>query len=75
LTESDGLGFHPAPRDYVAQLKTANGTVRGAPVRLAMVEIGGRSRTFPRHHHPADDDMDGPQSLTYVRALFFARPP
>jgi len=43
LTESDAarLGFHPAPRDYVAQLKTANGTVRGAPVRLGMVEIGG----------------------------------
>src|SRR5258708_898568 len=36
LTESDAarLGFHPAPRDFVAQLKTANGTVRGAPVRL-----------------------------------------
>ena len=28
------------PRDYVAQLKTANGTVRGAPVRLDLVEIG-----------------------------------
>ena len=43
LTESDAarLGFHPAPRDYVAQLKTANGTVRGAPLRLGMVEIGG----------------------------------
>ncbi len=43
LTESDAarLGFHPAPRDYVAQLKTANGTVRGAPARLGMVEIGG----------------------------------
>ena len=43
LTESDAarLGFHPAPRDYVAQLKTANGTVRGAPVRLGMVEVGG----------------------------------
>jgi aspartyl protease family protein len=43
LTESDAarLGFHAAPRDFVAQLKTANGTVRGAPVRLGMVEIGG----------------------------------
>jgi aspartyl protease family protein len=43
LTETDAarLGFHPAPRDFVAQLKTANGTVRGAPVRLGMVEIGG----------------------------------
>jgi aspartyl protease family protein len=43
LTESDAarLGYHPAPREYVAQLRTANGTVRGAPVRLGMVEIGG----------------------------------
>ena len=43
LTESDAarLGFHPGPRDYVAQLKTANGMVRGAPVRLGMVEVGG----------------------------------
>jgi aspartyl protease family protein len=43
LTESDAarLGFHPAPRDYVAQLRTANGTVRGAPLRLGMVELGG----------------------------------
>jgi aspartyl protease family protein len=43
LTESDAarLGFHPAARDYVAQLKTANGTVRAAPMRLGMVEIGG----------------------------------
>ena len=43
LTESDAarLDFHPAPRDYVAQLKTANGTVRGAPVRLGRMEIGG----------------------------------
>lgn len=43
LTESDAarLGFHPAPRDYIAQLKTANGTIRGAPVRLGIVEIGG----------------------------------
>jgi len=40
-TEAARLGFHPAPRDYVAQLKTANGTVRGAPMRLGMVEIGG----------------------------------
>src|SRR5438067_1305992 len=43
LTESDAarLGFHPAPRDYVAQLRTANGTVRGPPLRLGSVELGG----------------------------------
>jgi aspartyl protease family protein len=43
LTESDAarLGFHPAQRDYTAQLRTANGTIRGAPLRLDRVEIGG----------------------------------
>lgn len=42
LTETDAarLGFRPMPRDYVAQFRTANGTVRGAPVRLDLVEIG-----------------------------------
>jgi aspartyl protease family protein len=33
------LGIHPAEHDYVAVVKTANGTVRAAPVELNMVEI------------------------------------
>jgi aspartyl protease family protein len=41
LTERDAasLGIHPAERDFVAAVKTANGTVRAAPVELNMVEI------------------------------------
>jgi aspartyl protease family protein len=41
LTERDAamLGIHPAERDYVAMVKTANGTVHAAPVTLDMVEI------------------------------------
>jgi aspartyl protease family protein len=41
LTERDAasLGIHPAQRDYVAVVKTANGTVRAAPIELNMVEI------------------------------------
>lgn len=39
--EAARLGIHPARRDYVAEVRTANGSVRGAPVRLAMVEVGG----------------------------------
>ena len=41
LTERDAsmLGIHPAERDYVAKVSTANGTVRAAPIRLGMVEI------------------------------------
>ena len=41
LTERDAamLGIHPAERDYVAMVKTANGNVHAAPVELDMVEI------------------------------------
>jgi aspartyl protease family protein len=43
LKKSDAarLGYHPAPRDYVGQVRTANGIVRVAPIRLDMVEVGG----------------------------------
>lgn len=43
LTARDAarLSIHPAQRDFVAQVKTANGTVRAAPVQLSTVEIGG----------------------------------
>jgi len=42
LTASDAarLGIRPAPRDFVAEVKTANGTARAAPARLERVEIG-----------------------------------
>jgi aspartyl protease family protein len=42
LTEKDAaaLGIHPAERDYMTMVKTANGTVRAAPVELDRVEIG-----------------------------------
>ena len=35
------LGYHPAMRDYVGQVQTANGLVRVARVKLDMVEVGG----------------------------------
>jgi aspartyl protease family protein len=42
LTASDAgrLGIRPAQRDFVTEVKTANGTVRAAPVRLDKVEVG-----------------------------------
>jgi aspartyl protease family protein len=41
LTERDAtmLGIHPAERDFIARINTANGTVRAAPVELGRVEI------------------------------------
>jgi aspartyl protease family protein len=42
LTESDAarLGIHPSPSEFVAEVRTANGTVRAAPTRLDAVEVG-----------------------------------
>lgn len=42
LTASDAarLGFHPAAGEFVAEVKTANGTVRAAPLQLDVVEVG-----------------------------------
>ena len=39
--EASRIGIHPAQREYVAQVSTANGTVRAARTRLASIEIGG----------------------------------
>jgi aspartyl protease family protein len=33
------LGIHPAPRDFTANVRTANGSVRAAPVRLNRIEV------------------------------------
>jgi aspartyl protease family protein len=37
------LGIHPVPRDFTAEVRTANGTVRAARIRLTSVEVGGLS--------------------------------
>jgi aspartyl protease family protein len=34
------LGIHPAQNAFVAEVKTANGTVRAAPARIDVVEVG-----------------------------------
>jgi aspartyl protease family protein len=43
LTARDAarLGIHPAQNAFVAEVKTANGTVRGAHARLDTIEVGG----------------------------------
>ena len=43
LNESSAarFGLRPSPRDYRATVTTANGTVKAAPTRLPMVDIGG----------------------------------
>ncbi|HLI98606.1 MAG TPA: TIGR02281 family clan AA aspartic protease [Bradyrhizobium sp.] len=43
LNESSAarFGLRPSRNDYRATVSTANGTVKAAPTRLAMVELGG----------------------------------
>lgn len=43
LTERDAgrLGVRPSRSEYTVNVKTANGSVKAAPVRLSMVEVGG----------------------------------
>jgi aspartyl protease family protein len=40
MRDAARLGIHPPPSAFVAEVKTANGTVRGAPTRLDIVEVG-----------------------------------
>src|SRR5437660_747377 len=35
------FGLRPTPRDYRANVTTANGTIKAAPARLPMVDLGG----------------------------------
>ncbi|MGB6395041.1 MAG: TIGR02281 family clan AA aspartic protease [Bradyrhizobium sp.] len=40
-TSAARFGLRPTPREYNATVSTANGTVKAAPARLAMVDLGG----------------------------------
>jgi aspartyl protease family protein len=40
LRDAARLGIHPGRSAFVAEVKTANGIVRGAPVRIDAVEVG-----------------------------------
>jgi aspartyl protease family protein len=39
--DAAALGIHPVARDFTVEVRTANGSVRAAPVQLGMVEVGG----------------------------------
>jgi aspartyl protease family protein len=40
-TSAAQFGFRPTPSDYTAKVTTANGTIKAARTRIAMVEVGG----------------------------------
>jgi aspartyl protease family protein len=43
LNESSAarFGLRPIPSQYTATVTTANGTLKGAPARIAMIDVGG----------------------------------
>ena len=41
MKDASRVGIYPSERDFTAKVGTANGTIRGAPVRLREVEIDG----------------------------------
>lgn len=41
MRDAAQLGIHPVPRDFTAEVRTANGTVRAARTQLASVDVGG----------------------------------
>jgi aspartyl protease family protein len=43
LNESSAarFGLRPVPNQYTVRVSTANGTIKAAPTRIAMVEVGG----------------------------------
>ena len=40
-TSAAQFGFRPSPGDYTANVTTANGTIKAARTRIAMVDVGG----------------------------------
>jgi aspartyl protease family protein len=40
-TSAAQFGFRPTPGDYTSKVTTANGTIKAARTRIAMVEVGG----------------------------------
>ena len=40
-SDAASLGVHPTAREFTAEVKTANGSIRAAPIDLGMVEISG----------------------------------
>lgn len=69
LTRADAirLGFDPAKLDYSEYFQTANGTTRGAPVRLNEIRIGADIRFDHVRAYVNEGDLD--QSLLGMGAL------
>jgi len=40
-TSAARFGLRPVPGDYTSRVTTANGTIKAAPTRIAMIDLGG----------------------------------
>ncbi len=72
LTASDAaqLGIHPAQREFIAEVRTANGTVHAAPTRLDMVEVGDLVvRDVPALVMPDETLSDNLLGLSFLSRL------
>jgi aspartyl protease family protein len=73
LTARDAamLGIHPAVSDYTIAVRTANGTVRAAPVTLNRVEIGSSIaiRDVAAMVMPEDALSDNLLGMTFLSRL------
>jgi aspartyl protease family protein len=72
LREGDAaaLGIHPAARDFTTEVKTANGSLRGAPTQLDMVEVGGLMvRDVPALILPDQALSENLLGLSFLRRL------
>jgi aspartyl protease family protein len=68
--DAETLGIHPAVNDYTMAVRTANGTVRAAPVNLDMVEIGGITvRDVSAIVLPEDALSDNLLGMTFLSRL------
>ena len=68
--DAETLGIHPAVSDYTMAVRTANGTVRAAPVSLDMVEIGGITvRDVSAIILPEDALSDNLLGMTFLSRL------
>lgn len=69
LTRADAirLGVDPDKLDYSERFETANGTTRGAPIRLRKIGVGTRIRFDNVRAYVNDGDLD--QSLLGMGAL------
>lgn len=79
LRESDArrLGEHPAPSDYTAVVRTANGKAKAAPVTLDRVEVGGLTvrnvRALVMPDKALGENLLGMSFLSKLRRWEYAR--